>query len=239
MRLHLDAFWHALAFLTRFPVPKQLEAGAWPHSPPMYPLAGAVLGSVLALAAFLLQDHLPSMVLAMLLVTVWVYLTGGLHLDGLMDTADGFGSQRPRERVLEIMKDSRVGAMGVLAAVLLLGNKAVLLAHLQGSDLWLGIFTAVILGRTAMLFALYAFPYARAEGLAQTLRTRPRWYRLWPLLLAVPGLILLHWTLLFPLLAGGMLIAAAKNKLGGLTGDIYGALCELVEVTVLFGFLLT
>lgn len=179
------------------------------------------------------------MVLAMLLVTVWVCLTGGLHMDGLMDTADGFGSQRSRERVLEIMKDSRVGAMGVLAAVLLLGNKVVLLAHLQGNELWLGILTAVILGRSAMLIALYAFPYARAEGLAQTLRTRPRWYRLWPLLLAAPGLILLHWTLIFPLLAGWMLISASQKKIGGLTGDIYGALCELVEVTVLLGFLLT
>lgn len=235
--LQLHAFWHAVAFLTRFPVPKRLQADAWSLSPPLYPLAGALLGGALALGAFLLEGHLPPLVLAMLLITCWVYLTGGLHLDGLMDTADGFGSQRPRERILEIMKDSRVGAMGVLAAVLLLGNKLMILAHLQGEELWLGILMAVIWGRSTMLIALYAFPYARAEGLAQTLNRRPPWIRLWPLLLAAPGLIWLQWTVIFPLLACLMLISASKRKIGGLTGDVYGALCEVVEVTVLLGFL--
>ncbi|ASS77261.1 adenosylcobinamide-GDP ribazoletransferase [Tumebacillus algifaecis] len=238
LKLYLHAFWHAIAFLTRIPVPKQLDPAAWRHSSPLYPVVGVVLGGVLACVALLLEDRLPPFVLAMLLVTLWVYLTGGLHLDGLMDTADGFGSHRPRERVLEIMKDSRVGGMGVLAAVLLLGNKAMVLAHLHGTELWLGLLMATVWGRAVMLVALYAFPYARADGLAQTLRTRPVWYQLWPLVLALPALFLLKGALLISVLACWMLIATAKRKIGGLTGDVYGALCELAEVTFLLGCLL-
>ncbi|WP_139488104.1 adenosylcobinamide-GDP ribazoletransferase [Brevibacillus dissolubilis] len=114
----MNAFFQALTFLTRIPVRFQAKPEAWAKSTAYYPLVGLIIGMIVAVVAVLLSPFLPTMLIAVLTLVCWIWLTGGLHLDGLMDTADAVGSSRSRERMLEIMKDSRVGAMGVIAAVL-------------------------------------------------------------------------------------------------------------------------
>lgn len=119
----------AFQFLTRLPVPVtlQYDHAMFRRSVVFYPLVGAVLGLLLSLGGLLLQSFLPPAAAAALMLLLWVAMTGALHLDGLMDTADGILSHRSREQMLEIMKDSRVGAMGVVACVLLLLIKWTLL----------------------------------------------------------------------------------------------------------------
>jgi adenosylcobinamide-GDP ribazoletransferase len=241
VKMWVDAFWHAVAFLTRLPVPRGIAMDAWAKSPAWYPMVGAVIGGLLATLAWALGHVVPPVMVAVVTVTVWVYGTGGLHVDGLMDTADGFGSQREKERMLEIMKDSRVGAMGVLAAMLVLGNKVAALASLQGTDVLWGLVLAPVLGRGVMLVALWYFPYARASGLAQSLRSVGVFGRTIPFLFVCVVLVGSVWWLkwkvllvvLLPILVAWRLLATAQRKIGGCTGDIYGALCELVEAAVL------
>lgn len=246
MKKWVDAFWHALSFLTRLPVPRNIEREAWAHSPAWYPAVGLVVGGLLAVLAQGLGLLAPPVLSAMLVVTVWVYGTGGLHLDGLMDTADGFGSQRDRERILEIMKDSRVGGMGVLAAVLVLGNKVAALSTLHGTTLVWGLLLAPVLGRAAMLIALWFYPYARETGLAQSLQAVGRVGRVVPfLLVGVVVLVSVWWlrgeavfVLFLPVLVAWRLLVTANRKIGGCTGDVYGALCELTEAAVLLALAL-
>lgn len=137
-RIWLLAFVAAFQLLTRFPVPRLDRWGKDPFTDDVlrlsvvfYPVAGLAIGGVLAAAGtglgIGLGDSVPLPVSGALLLALWVGLTGGLHLDGLMDTADGLLSGQPREKMLEIMKDSRAGAMGVIACVLLLIIKTSLL----------------------------------------------------------------------------------------------------------------
>jgi adenosylcobinamide-GDP ribazoletransferase len=237
----LSSFFHALGFLTRIPVPRNLNPEAWKTSPPWYSIIGLLIGGLLAGAAFGAGQVAPPLVAAMLVLTLWVYLTGGLHLDGLMDTADGFGSYRSRERILEIMKDSRVGGMGVLAAILVLGNKLAALYSLHSVFQLTALVIAPMMGRGAMMAAMYLFPYAREEGLGQSLRSTGRTYG-WSLFLLIlitfvgmAGVIALL-PIGLTCIACVLLIHSSLKKIGGLTGDVYGAICEVTEAVVLLSF---
>ena len=116
----MKPLFYAVAFLTRIPVPFRFDARDRTKSTAYYPLVGLLIGGVIAAFDGLIAVHFPPLVRAVLVTACWVFITGGLHLDGLMDVFDGLGSHREPERILAIMKDSRVGAMGVLAAVLIL-----------------------------------------------------------------------------------------------------------------------
>ncbi|WP_141201683.1 adenosylcobinamide-GDP ribazoletransferase, partial [Paludifilum halophilum] len=165
----MNALLNAIAFLTRIPVPVRPNERDWSRSPLFYPVVGLVIGLLLSLFDGLIAGHFPPLVRGVLILGLWVYLTGGLHLDGLMDTADGFGAYRDRERTLQIMKDSRVGAMGVLAAILLLLLKASALASLS-EPLFFPLVAATVAGRTALLLAICAFPYRSREGIGNGLK---------------------------------------------------------------------
>ncbi|HEY3083015.1 MAG TPA: adenosylcobinamide-GDP ribazoletransferase, partial [Chloroflexota bacterium] len=130
-----------------------------------FPPVGAALGAALGGLGLLVEGALPPGPTAALLLTAGALLTGGLHLDGLMDTADGVLGGRTPERRLEIMRDSRVGAYGVIAAGLALLGQYACLAELSGKDRLLGLVVALTLGRWAMALALGLFPSARADGL--------------------------------------------------------------------------
>ncbi|MCZ8516388.1 adenosylcobinamide-GDP ribazoletransferase [Paenibacillus filicis] len=249
----------AFQFLTRLPVPVRLNYtdALFRRSVVFYPLAGLVLGLLLALAGWLLRMGLPTLPAAALLLTLWVGLTGALHLDGWMDTADGVLSHRSRERMLEIMKDSRVGAMGVMACVLLLLLKWSLLSELLQGDGHLGpsalpMILIPLWSRWYMVIAIACWPYARAEGsggLGGYFRGVGRKH-----LAAVTALALLLSTavlavigqgwMMLGMLAGGALVTGAagslylSRKLGGLTGDTYGALNELIETVLLLALVL-
>lgn len=244
----------ALQFLTRLPIPAAVpfERPILARSVAYFPLAGAIIGATTAGAAWLLGYALPPWPAAVLTLALWIGLSGGLHLDGWMDTADGVLSHRTRERMLDIMKDSRVGAMGVTAAILLLLLKASLLAELIGEERdWLlpVIVGASCSGRAAMAIAISIWPAARKnEGIGSMFngvnKTRIVVGCLIAALFAGSSLLfneinylyrlsIIVATLLLMLFIVGWLGSWLSRKLGGLTGDTYGAINEAVEVVLL------
>jgi adenosylcobinamide-GDP ribazoletransferase len=209
------------------------------RSAAFYPLVGLVLGGILAGTGWLLYRFLPPGLAAALLLALWVALTGMLHLDGFMDSCDGLLPPRDRERRLEIMKDSRVGAFGVVAVVLLLLVKFNALAALPGSYRLVTLVTVPVLARWAMTWVMARYPLARSDGMGVLFTAGLGWPQLGlasaaALLVAVMlmswvGLLLLGITWLTATLVARLALA----RLGGLTGDVYGAICELVEVVLL------
>ncbi|MCL6613766.1 MAG: adenosylcobinamide-GDP ribazoletransferase [Firmicutes bacterium] len=259
-------FLIALRFLTRIGVgpPFHPRPEELPRSVRMYPLVGLVIGGILASAYLLLlgQAVLAPGFTGALLVALEAFLTGGLHLDGLMDAADGFFSGGDKERVLAVMKDSRVGAYGVLAAVLVLLMKSGLFASLFAPAQAMVVAAMPVLGRwvAALLAGLY--PHAGEGGLGGAVIGRVDRRDL----VASSGLCLVSlfaaaslalfsgegWAsftrglfllaLLWVLAAAAALLfaRAVARRLGGITGDTVGAAVELSELLVLFaGALLT
>lgn len=237
----MNAFLHAIAFFTRIPVPWLKPSDeAWKKSVNWYPAVGLVIGLLLwgVFQAGLLLFS-PWLAAVMTLVA-WVYVTGGLHLDGWMDLADGLGSGRPRERVLEIMKDSRVGAMGVLAAILLLFIKAGAVAELSPQGWGSLLIVAPAAARTHVLLSIKLWPYLSADnGIGKGISAG----------LSVPAMIVSYIILIASgWLLGGLQVVTAivaslvfallfsrsvAKKLGGLNGDCYGAVIETSEAVVL------
>ncbi len=235
----------ALQFLTSLPI--RLPALPTPRqqgrSLLCYPLVGALLGALLWLGAILLAGA-PPLLQAALLLTLWVALSGALHLDGLADSADawlgGFGD---RERTLAIMKDPRSGPVAVVVLVLVLLLKfAALLALLQAQQ-YAALLLAPVLGRAALLALFLTTAYVRPSGLGQALAANlPRpWARgvlvvatLGCLPFGAPGLV----ALLLAVATFFLARRAMLRRLGGTTGDTAGALLELVECAVLVGLAL-
>jgi adenosylcobinamide-GDP ribazoletransferase len=230
----------ALRFLTILPIPGLPPASeaSIGRAIAFFPLAGVVVGALLAglgLAAGALWD---ANVRPVVLVVAWGVITAGLHLDGLSDTFDAVMSWRPRERKLEIMKDSRIGAMGALALIAVLALKATWLG--AAGDGWLrAVWLAPILGRWADIYGIVWFPPAHEGGLGRSFQSQVR---------RVDFAFATAATLLLALALGGTrgLVALAlvwittqllamwwTRDLGGLTGDTYGALCEIAEVVTL------
>lgn len=156
----------AFQFLTRLPVKAELDFSPdlLKRSASYYPLVGVVIGIIVWGFAALTSMVLPPLPCAILTLVVWVWLTGGLHLDGWMDAADALFSYRSRERMLEIMKDSRVGAMGVIACVLLLMLKASLLYTVLVERNVSGLLLLpMVWSRWFMVHAMKRWPKARND----------------------------------------------------------------------------
>ncbi len=239
----LSAFLAALQFLSVAPplVRRPFTAAEMGASVGFYPLVGVLLGVVLLLADGLLAPFLPLPLRSALLLALWVTLTGALHLDGFLDTCDGlFGGYTPESR-LEIMRDERVGAYALAGGVLLLLVK---FSALNALPERLGpLLLAPALGRWAMALAVVAYPYARPQGLGYDIKQHATWRQaaLATLITAALTLTLAwhsaHWSLWLTLLVAALVmwLAArfALQRLPGLTGDLYGALNEVVEAVVL------
>jgi adenosylcobinamide-GDP ribazoletransferase len=239
-------FWIALQFLSSLPIrlpgmPEPQELG---RSLLFYPLVGLLFGGILWAFNWLLLGT-PLLLHAALLLTVWVLLSGALHLDGLADSADawlgGFGD---RERTLTIMKDPRSGPIAVVTLVLVLLLKfAALLALIEQQHAVVLIIVPLI-GRSAMLGLFLTTPYVRAGGLGQALADHlPRLAG--KQVLAVSALV----CVLIAGLSGVLAVVLAAlvfvwlrqvmlRRLGGTTGDTAGALLELLEMVLLVGLAL-
>lgn len=244
----MKRFFLALSFLTILPAgikERDITVEDLCASTVYYPMVGAVIGVVLSFAFSWSVVFWPPLVAGALVVTVWVVLTAGLHLDGLMDTFDGLGVRGDLARRLEVMRDSRVGAFGVQAAVLLLLLKTAALAALAGQPRALSVlFLAPVAGRTAMVAFMAVGKYARSgEGLAKVfVEGTERGH----MVIAVV-LFLLFGTLA---LGGGLpaLVAVQlvlflmikkffRTRFGGVTGDLLGAACEIHELAALLSAL--
>jgi adenosylcobinamide-GDP ribazoletransferase len=235
----MNAFYQALAFLTRLPVPPHRpSAQDWERSVAYYPLVGALMGLLLWGANLVLIKVVGQPLAGVLALVFWVYLSGGLHLDGWMDLADGLGSNRPRERILEIMKDSRVGAMGVVAAFLLLLVKWGALSQIQLTHQIAWLTLPPLLSRYLLVVAIWFWPYITANGIGTGLRKGLTRVRVLLGFLFTIGVTfgLFGWVgilvLLAGLLAAVLFIQRIARKLGGLTGDCYGALVEWTEAVL-------
>lgn len=243
----MRSFLTALQFLTRIHIvsQKDLTMTDFGRSTKFFPLVGAVLGAIYLLAALLLYVlfGLQGYTVKAVLVLLPILLTGGLHCDGFMDTVDGLFSGRSRERMLEIMKDSRTGSFGVVAfgAMLLLNWS--LLMDLPVPVLLIAVFVMPIIGRMAMLFAVAYFPYARPEGMGRAFaemadRKAVLIGLVTALLFTAPWGMAALAALLLGLLWAYVLGRWAEKKLGGLTGDVYGAVELTTETAVLAAFYL-
>ena len=235
------ALREAFQFLTVLPfgTAEMATPEALRRSRAYFPLVGACLGAVAALVDLAAQFVLPPTVSAALVLTVLALLTGGLHLDGLMDSCDGlFVWRTPAER-LAIMRDSRVGSYGVSGGVLVLLLQFACLGSLTGLLRTGGIIAMTTLGRWAMVYATVSFPYARAEGLgaAFTQGAGRRELLIATLLALVIVSVVLDWhglmLLVVAWLTAWLVARATLRKLPGLTGDIYGAINEVVVLTTL------
>jgi adenosylcobinamide-GDP ribazoletransferase len=231
----------AFQFLTTFPavIRRMFTAQELGRAVGFFPVVGLALGGVFYGLASGLRLVFPAQVAAVFVLVAWLLLTRALHFDGFLDTCDGlFGGFTP-ERRLEIMRDSRVGAFGVAAGgLLLLAKYAAInsLPHLSG------LLLAPVLGRWVLSIAIFAYPYAREKGLGRDMKDNVRWPQviLATVLTALAAWLFASWTgLLAVTLAGALLWLGAGfilRRISGLTGDSYGALCELAELAVLLLF---
>lgn len=242
----LGRFAAAIRFLTILPLPGSLGTTEeeLKGATVFFPLVGLLLGCIALPVIRAFHLLLPSQVTAVLATLVLLAFSGGLHLDGLADTADGFFSSRPRERILEIMRDSATGVMGVIAVVLLLLLKVSCLASLvDTTDLSAVVFLMPLGGRTAILLMMGFLPYARSQGGLATV-----FYSRRSRVAALCSLLFFSLVTIFIAGIGGLAAVLAvvllvamfgwfcQRKIGGATGDTLGAACELAEAVVALAF---
>ncbi len=224
----------ALSLLTTFPTPNH-----YPVQPgrayAAFPLVGLLIGGLLWVIAWGAEHVLPPEVVALLVVVAWVGITGGLHLDGFGDSCDGLFAAVSVERRLEIMKDSRAGSWAVIGLALLLLGKWTGVGHAPPSALVI----APVMGRLVMVVAAYSFPYARRDGMGGYFRQGLGRVQVAVALVTTVAVVAV-WgrdaTVPLGIVLALVALAAwwASRRLdGGLTGDSYGALCELTEVLLL------
>ncbi|WP_291318972.1 adenosylcobinamide-GDP ribazoletransferase [Desulfonatronospira sp.] len=230
----------ALQFLTVIPAGSHVPQQALGRAMPWFPAAGLLIGVGAGLAfALALLLGLPPLAASLVGVLVLSGLSGFLHLDGVADTADGFFSARSRDRILDIMRDSHVGTMGVVALFAILGLKWAALASMPPGMAWKALVLAPILGRTAQVCSMTLLPYARSSGgLASIfINSRRRSDIYWvlgfagiaSLFVGIPGIA----ALILGTAAAFIFSLWCMKKIGGITGDTVGTATEVVEVAAL------
>lgn len=246
-------FFIALQFFTRLPIPAWVgfEASWLQHASRYFPLVGCVVAAIAGAVYFLAALVLPAPVAAVLSTAATIYITGAFHEDGFADTCDGLGGGMTRERALEIMKDSRVGAYGAIGIVCMLAAKLAALSLLPPRLAVASLFIAHPLSRLAATALIWQLDYVRGEGkakpLAQQMSTGEFAIAAFTCLLPVAILLGTGWIApgavlsAIPAAAGAALWLAHKfvRRLGGYTGDCLGAVQQLAEVFIYIAILAT
>ena len=252
----MNEFLIALQFLTRIFVVKQSvwTEKSFGESVKFFPAVGAVLGIICAAVVGAINFfELPLLTGAVGFASL-IILTGGIHCDGLADSADGLFSGREREKILEIMKDSRAGAFGVVSMILVAALEVSTLTELARLSTWwlcAAIYSAPIISRLMMVVTIGSFPYARSSGMGKafadfTTRRTIIFAAAETILLLLPLNFLSEKIFLtatsaslVALIMAWRFATFATKKIGGVTGDIYGAVTTLSELFALITFLLT
>lgn len=240
----LNRFLAALQFLTILPVKRNIDPKDTGRSLVWFPAVGLVIGGCSAVVFKLAKlCGLSPLVSAMAGVLALCLLSGFLHIDGVADTADGFFSSRPREKILDIMRDSRLGTMGAAALFFILGLKWAALCSMPQGMAVRALILAPIAGRTAQVITLAYLPYARKSGGLASVFIPNRSFST----LVVVSLF----TIVAAFVAGGVkglvaigvscLAGACFNlwcmaKIDGMTGDTIGAISEIVETVIICVF---
>lgn len=235
-------FLQAFSFLTILPIGQipLSEEKELARSMVFFPLVGLVIGLLLALGYYLLSFLFSKSLVLWLTIGLLALLTRGLHLDGFADTMDGLGSGGPREKILEVMRDSRIGSFGVISLILLIGAKYFALDQIPIPSIPYALILMAVMGRNAMVLVCYRSPYARfGEGLGkpftENLGVREVTFSslsafgIALLTMGVKGILVFLGICLFSLVYRFFFI----KKLGGVTGDILGAANELTELLCL------
>lgn len=237
----MKAFWIALQFMSRLPTPQYaiLTAKEMGQSIHYFPLVGLIIGAALVSMAQLTL-WLPSELVAGLVLAMWAWITGGLHLDGVADMADGWlGGVGNHDRALEIMKDSRIGTGGGVALVVVLLLKWLTLSYLIEAELWFWLLFVPLIARVASIGLMPFTTYVSIEGLAEEMvlnlnrkvviawllltATVLGWFA-WPLVLWAFGVWLwMRWLMI--------------RVTGGMTGDTAGAMTEVMELAIMLGLI--
>ncbi len=231
------AFLEALRFLTIIPISRRRipQGTELASSLAYFPLVGALLGSILALMDILLSHAWSRSLVAAFTVVSLVVLTGGLHLDGLADTIDGLLGGRNRGEKLRIMEGSTIGTFGALALLCTLLLKFALLMELPDPLRRKALFIVPMLGRWAMVYGAFVSPAAKERGMGSLFKAcdQGKGFALATITAITLSLLFGVWGLALLVgiwLATALLSQAIARQLGGLTGDTYGALCEIDEV---------
>lgn len=235
-------FWTALQFLTIFPLPLRRGFGKkeFGRSLSYFPLVGLCLGAILLGLNYVLFLALPLSVVSALLIMALAILTGANHLDGFIDTCDGaFCSKSIKER-LAIMSDTQIGAFGTVGVFLLLLTKYTSLSAISEPTLRLSALLLMpTLSRWAVTWAIFIFPSAKTSGMGASFKREARWQEVIAatVVALTVSVLLLEWWGIVMMAALGFLVFVVgsylRSRLGGLTGDNYGAINELFEVLVL------
>lgn len=249
------AFWYALVFLTRIPAPylKRVDDEVAQRSLVFYPLVGVIVGVLSAafvISCWWYNPAVSPLLLAALTVAIWTLITGGLHLDGLADSADAWvGGLGDKEKTLEIMKDPRVGPIGALSIglLLLIQFAALQVLFSPGLPSWQVLTTLLLIpamARASVVGMLATTPYVRAKGLASSLvkgATRLRVFSMLGLI-AIAAVIVFQQKAVLLLLLWLVLNAFFRHvmikRIGGCTGDTIGASIALQEALLLAAFTL-
>jgi adenosylcobinamide-GDP ribazoletransferase len=238
-------FLTAVQFLTRLPLPAlPYSSNSLSRAVKFFPLAGLLIGAAAALVHRLLAPHLSRLVTALLVVAFVALLTGCLHEDGLADAADGFGGGRSREQVLAILKDSRIGSYGGAALALALGARVLLLASLPLAQVAAYLITAHVLARWTTLPLSYSLAPARSATGETDAGQGARIARLTTRGTLVAGsaisvaiaILALHTRAVSAIFAALLVTLLSglyyRRRLGGVTGDCFGATNQLTEIAV-------
>ena len=235
----MKSFFAALQFLTLFPCPTRIDYANADvgQSAIFFPVIGLILGSILVAANFLLEPFASAGLSSVILVSLLAFMTRGLHLDGVGDTFDGLGAGGDRDRMLGVMDDSHTGVFGLVAIVLVLFFKIHALESMD-VDRWRALLVATILSRWAMVLLAYRSKAAKdglGSRLIDHLQTKQFLLATLITLLLVTaiwrrnGIVMMAWVAIFT--------TASKSyfhrRLGGITGDICGAVGELSETSVM------
>jgi adenosylcobinamide-GDP ribazoletransferase len=249
----LRLFFIAVQFFTRLPNPRWVgfEQEWLHHASRYFPLVGLVVGSIAAGVYAAAALIFPAPVAAVLSTIASIYATGAFHEDGFADTCDGLGGGMTRERVLEIMKDSRVGAYGAIGIVCMLAAKCTALAMLPPASAIGALLLAHPLSRLAATSLIWRMEYARAEGKAKPLAERMTTaeFGIASATVAIAAIILFASGTLDPRAVLAALHASAiatrwlarqvARRIGGYTGDSLGAVQQLAEAVIYLAVLAT
>lgn len=230
----------AFQFLTRLPLPRlAYSPNVLSRSSRFFPLVGLMIGIAAATLHWGLTPHFPDAVVAVLIVLFSVLATGGLHEDGLADVADAFGGGWNRDQVLEILKDSRIGSYGALAVVFSIGSRILLLALLPGSIFARYIISAHVLCRWTILPLGRVLPAARrqdGQGARLARQISVASLLLGTLIAFGIAAFLLRTAIWAPIAAVVVVTILSglyyQRRLGGITGDCFGATVQLAEIAV-------
>lgn len=238
----LKRFVLIIQFMTTIPLPIRIEANDEDFGKGLVfaPLVGLLIGGILSGSFLCLSIIFPVYISSVLVMIIYILLTGGLHLDGLGDTFDGLFSHRSKERMLEIMRDSRVGTNAVLAIVCLLLLNTSLISELNPSGRYIILVLMPAAGRIGSLIGAGISRYARSgPGLGKSFIDCCGIREVIPgaLLYAVVFICIAGFqgfkTVLFPIVTAILLIKLFSSKIGGATGDVLGAVCEINQTLFL------